>query len=271
MFRLPPRVQRVLSTHRTIHRDGLTLHHEMQLLLALRERLRPGATFSTLPLETTRRLDRREAFVHRGTPRFPSAPCGSSPSTVLQGRFARATMSRTTLGPRDLLLVFFHGGGFVLEDLDTHDAPCRALCRDANVHVLSIEYRLAPEALFPAAVDDAYASFVWARANAARLGADADRVAVGGDSAGGNLSAVVTQTAAARGEALPAAQLLIYPAVDRSRPRRLARPLRRWVPALSQRRRLVHTHVCARRRARRSAHSHHFARATSLACHRRSW
>ncbi|MDF2697102.1 MAG: Esterase/lipase, partial [Labilithrix sp.] len=219
MFRLPPRVQRVLSTQRTIHRDGLTLHHEMQLLLALRERLRPGTTFSTLPLETTRRLDRREAFVHRGTP----IPVGSVRQLTVDG--AAGPLRARHYVPNDAgssrpLLVFFHGGGFVLEDLDTHDAPCRALCRDANVHVLSIEYRLAPEALFPAAVDDAYASFVWARANAARLGADADRVAVGGDSAGGNLSAVVTQTAAARGEALPAAQLLIYPAVDRSRPRR---------------------------------------------------
>ncbi len=112
------------------------------------------------------------------------------------------------------LLVFFHGGGFVIGDLDTHDEPCRMLCRHAAVQVLSVDYRLAPEHPFPAGVRDALAAFRWAVAHAPELGADADRVAVGGDSAGGNLSAVTAQLAARDGGPTPVLQLLMYPAVD---------------------------------------------------------
>jgi acetyl esterase len=112
------------------------------------------------------------------------------------------------------LLVFFHGGGFVIGDPDTHDEPCRMLCRHAGIQVLSVGYRLAPEHPFPAAVGDALASFRWAVAHARELGADADRVAVGGDSAGGNLSAVTAQLAARDGGPSPVLQLLVYPAVD---------------------------------------------------------
>jgi acetyl esterase len=102
----------------------------------------------------------------------------------------------------------------VFGDLDTHDEPCRLLCRHAQVQVLSIDYRLAPEHPFPAAVHDALAAFRWAVAHASELGADAERVAVGGDSAGGNLSAVTARLAASDGGPKPALQLLIYPAVD---------------------------------------------------------
>jgi len=114
------------------------------------------------------------------------------------------------------LLVFFHGGGFVLGDLDTHDTTCRLLCRHADVHVLAVEYRLAPEHPFPAAQEDVMAAYAWACAHARELGADAARVAVGGDSAGGNLSAVLCQLAVKNGLPAPALQLLLYPAVDRT-------------------------------------------------------
>jgi len=109
------------------------------------------------------------------------------------------------------LTVYFHGGGFVLGDLDTHDEPCRILCHHGGVHVLSIAYRCAPEHPFPAAVEDALAAYAWSRANAAALGADSGRVSVGGDSAGATLAAVVAQESR---DAPPAAQLLIYPAAD---------------------------------------------------------
>ncbi|HEX8560563.1 MAG TPA: alpha/beta hydrolase, partial [Pyrinomonadaceae bacterium] len=114
-------------------------------------------------------------------------------------------------GSKDLL-VYLHGGGFVIGDLDTHDEPCRLLCLHAATRVLSVEYRLAPEHPFPAGVEDALAALGWAQSNAARLGADPARVSVGGDSAGGNLAAVAAQLAARVRP--PAAQMLIYPATD---------------------------------------------------------
>jgi acetyl esterase len=117
-----------------------------------------------------------------------------------------------TAGPAPLL-VFYHGGGWTIGDLDTHDALCRLTCRDADVHVLSIDYRLAPEHPAPAAVDDAYAAFLWAREHAGDLGAMSGKVAVGGDSAGGNLAAVVSQLARDDGP-MPVLQWLIYPRTD---------------------------------------------------------
>jgi acetyl esterase len=111
------------------------------------------------------------------------------------------------------LVVFLHGGGFVFGDLDTHDRLCRLLARHAGVHVLAIDYRLAPEHPFPAAVEDAERAFRWARRHAADLGADASRIAIAGDSAGGNLATVVSQIFATTADA-PACQLLIYPTVD---------------------------------------------------------
>ena len=111
------------------------------------------------------------------------------------------------------LLVFFHGGGFMYGDLDSHDPSCRFLAERAGVRVLAIDYRLGPEDPFPAAYDDAVAAFVWASENAASLGADPARLAVGGDSAGGNLAAVVAIEAARR-EVPLAFQLLVYPMTD---------------------------------------------------------
>jgi acetyl esterase len=118
-------------------------------------------------------------------------------------------------GTRPLpLLVYFHGGGFVLCDLDTHDPTCRALAKRAGCVVVSVDYRLAPEARFPAAPEDCLAAARWAAANAASLGADPRRVAVAGDSAGGNLAAVVSLLARERGGPALVHQLLVYPVTD---------------------------------------------------------
>ncbi len=118
-------------------------------------------------------------------------------------------------GARPLpLLVYFHGGGFVLCDLDTHDPTCRALARRAGCVVVSVGYRLAPEARFPAAPEDCFAATRWAAANARSLGADPRRVAVAGDSAGGNLAAVVSMLARAQGGPALVHQLLVYPVTD---------------------------------------------------------
>lgn len=108
-------------------------------------------------------------------------------------------------------LVFYHGGGFVIGNLDTHDGLCRILANEAGVRVIAIDYRLAPEHKFPAAVDDAYAALAFVEANAMELGVDANRLAVGGDSAGGALAAVMAQMAKEKGGPGLAFQLLLFP------------------------------------------------------------
>jgi acetyl esterase len=117
-------------------------------------------------------------------------------------------------GTTDGLLVYYHGGGFVVCDLETHDNACRFLARHAGVRVLAVDYRLAPEHRFPAAIDDALAAFRFAAEHAAELGADPERIAVGGDSAGGNLAAGVARLAAAASGPAPVFQLLFYPWLD---------------------------------------------------------
>ncbi len=119
------------------------------------------------------------------------------------------------------VLVYFHGGGWTIGDLDTHDVLCRQLCVGAGVAVVSVDYGLGPEQRFPGAVDDCVQATRWVRAHASELGVDASRIAVGGDSAGGNLAAVVALTlrdaqALADEPGMPplAYQLLIYPATD---------------------------------------------------------
>ncbi len=112
------------------------------------------------------------------------------------------------------VLVFYHGGGWVIGDLDTHDRECRMLCADAGCLVVSVDYRLAPEHPYPAAVEDAFAALQWVGENAAALGGDPQRLAVGGDSAGGNLAAVVSQLARDAGGPAVRFQLLVYPVVD---------------------------------------------------------
>lgn len=111
-------------------------------------------------------------------------------------------------------LVWFHGGGWVIGSLDSHDHLCRLLCDDLGAVVVSVDYRLAPEHPFPAPLDDCVAAWAWIATNAAAFGGDPSRVAIGGDSAGGNLAAVTTILARDRGLPRPVAQLLVYPVTD---------------------------------------------------------
>ncbi|AMM24244.1 alpha/beta hydrolase [Variovorax sp. PAMC 28711] len=115
------------------------------------------------------------------------------------------------------VLVYYHGGGWVIGDLDTHDVLCRELANGSGCAVVAVDYRMGPEHRFPAAVDDVLAATRWVRTNAVSLGVDADRLAVGGDSAGGNLAAVVAIAARDAGDLPIAFQLLIYPATDMRR------------------------------------------------------
>ena len=116
-------------------------------------------------------------------------------------------------GPHPIL-VYFHGGGWVLCNLDTHDGTCRSLCNQARCVVVSVDYRLAPEHKFPNGLEDCYAATRWSAEHAHELGGDAHRIAVGGDSAGGNLAACVSLLARERGGPRLVHQLLVYPVTD---------------------------------------------------------
>jgi acetyl esterase len=116
--------------------------------------------------------------------------------------------------PTGAALVYFHGGGWVLGSVDGHAYPCSCLAARSGATVISVEYRLAPEHPYPVPVDDCYRAWQAVRQRAEELGIDPGRIAVGGDSAGGNLAAAVCLRAIARGEPRPAFQLLVYPATD---------------------------------------------------------
>ncbi len=183
--------------------DGQTLAPEVQLLLRLNALGMPA--IPSVPVPQGRRILRRQTAAAAG-----SNPIGAVRDLEAGGRPARLY---TPTDPTSALLVFLHGGAFVYGDLDSHDAVCRFLAERAGVQVLAVDYRLAPEHPFPAAYDDAVAAYRWAVENAADLGADPARLAVGGDSAGANL-AIGVALAAAR-EGLPLAfQLLVYPATE---------------------------------------------------------
>jgi acetyl esterase len=203
---LPSRIQHALSGGPVV-REGRTLHPELAVLMRISEIMGWQEPKSPAHLRA----------LHNKNARVVGGPLDSTEARDLtvDGATGPLRARHYPAEPGDPLLVFLHGGGFVFGDLDTHDAPCRVLRRHAGVHVLSVEYRLAPEHRFPAAVEDARAALRWAHANAARLGADPARVGIGGDSAGANLSAVVSQLAARDGGPAPACQILVYPAVDR--------------------------------------------------------
>lgn len=213
LFRLPPRTLVWLSGKPPVTVNGAVLNPEVQLLLVAK-RIRGGADgLKAKTPELARRRLRQETLRYASL----SPPIRSVRDLVVPAPHgnlrARHYSPEERSGPHPLL-VYFHGGGFTTGDIDTHDEPCRVLCHHAGVEVLSVEYRLAPEHPFPAAVEDASVAFAWAREHAAELGADPKRVGVGGDSAGGNLAAVVARLAAVNGGPTPAFQYLIYPVTE---------------------------------------------------------
>jgi acetyl esterase len=212
MSALPPRTQIRLSRKAPVQLDGLTLEPDIQLLLVLMERQgRPP--IETLPPPLAREVVRRQSDLYAGR----EIPVGEVRDIEVEGAEgpirARHYAPAEAGGPHPLI-VYYHGGGFVICDLETHDAPCRVLCRHAGAHVLSIDYRLAPEHAFPAPVDDCQAALRWASQHAEELGADPARIAVAGDSAGGNLATVMCHLARSGENPMPTFQLLIYPVTD---------------------------------------------------------
>jgi len=135
------------------------------------------------------------------------------PGTPIRIRIYRPTPPSRT-GELSPLLVYFHGGGWVVGDLDSHDTVCRRIARISEAVVIAVDYRRSPENRYPAAVDDVEAAYLWIRERAKQLGCDPARIGVGGDSAGGNLSAVLCRRLRDSGAPPPKAQILIYPGTD---------------------------------------------------------
>jgi acetyl esterase len=209
---LPPWLKHLAAGGKRITIDGNTLDATLQLILIAKGRTRTSSFSADGDLEVARALMRKSnaaTNTHLAVPTTDLTIPGP-------GRSLRARHYRPAVAEAAPLLVFFHGGGFVMGDIESHDGLCRMICSDAAIHVLSVDYRLAPEHPAPAAVDDCVAAYRWARGHAAELGADPSRIGVGGDSAGGNLAALVTLRSREEGIPQPALQVLLYPLLDLS-------------------------------------------------------
>jgi len=189
----------------------MTLDPQAQALLDKVEQSGIPA-YETMAPEVARKFYDKACEIARGEPPAPFAVEDISlpgPAGDLTARCYRSS------GQTDLpILMFFHGGGYTIGSLDSHDAVCRHLCIEADCLVVAIDYRLAPEHKFPAAIEDAYAATCWVAEHASDLGGDSSRIAVAGDSAGGNLSAVTCLKAREAGYPDICYQVLIYPGTD---------------------------------------------------------
>ena len=196
------------------------LHPQAKALLKLIEERGVPPTHTLSPPEARRLYLERRHFTQPPAPQVAElrSLTAHGPHGAIPLRLYRP-MKPGAGGSADALpvLVYFHGGGWVIGDLDTHDTLCRELANGAGIAVIAVDYRLGPEHRFPAAVDDCIAATRWVHAQAAELGLDANRIAVGGDSGGGNLAAVVALTLRGDAGLKLAFQLLIYPATDMRR------------------------------------------------------
>jgi acetyl esterase len=201
---------RFLDGHR-IRRGARTMDPKAQIVGEFVKSIRVPGYFPPLP-ELRQQLRTMVALMDEPAPALPRVedvrvpgPAGDLPARVYAPTVDRAPLPA---------VAYFHGGGWVQGDLETHHGLCARLAHHGGVLVVAFDYRLAPEHKFPAAVEDCLAAYRWLRTRGRDLGADPARVAVAGDSAGGNLAAVVSQQAAGAGLPAPTCQVLIYPALD---------------------------------------------------------
>jgi acetyl esterase/lipase len=196
------------------HLDGQELAPDIQMLLRL------AALEGEFSLVEGRTVEQARAENLAGVPVVtgPPRPMARIEEIGIPGPAgeigARLYVALSAPPPPQPLLVYYHGGGWVIGDLETHDGVCRFLAEHSGCRVLSVDYRLAPEHPFPAPIEDAVAAFAWAAEHVDNLGVDPARIAVGGDSAGANLSAAVCLQARDAGGPRPAMQLLLYPPTD---------------------------------------------------------
>lgn len=202
---------RLLDGHR-ISRGARTMDPKAQIVGEFVNSIRVPGYFPPLP-ELRQQLRTMVSLMDVPAPalariediRIPG-PAGARPARVYDGVGGQ--------GAARPVVAYFHGGGWVQGDLETHHGLCARLALGSGALVVALDYRLAPEHSFPAAVDDCLAAYRWLRSHTSEIGGDPARVAVAGDSAGGNLAAVVSQQAAAAREPVPTCQVLIYPALD---------------------------------------------------------
>jgi len=194
------------------------LHPQARALLDLMEHSGIAPTHTLSPQDARTAYRDRRTVTQPDPPPLPSVQDlqASGPHGPIPLRLYRPTLAAGAAAALPVL-VYFHGGGWVIGDLDTHVSLCRQLAIQSGCAVLAVDYRMGPEHRFPCAVDDCIAATVWCRDNAHALGLDARRMAVGGDSAGGNLAAVVALAARDAGDLPLRYQLLIYPATDMRR------------------------------------------------------
>jgi acetyl esterase len=210
--RAPDRLQTLVGGRR-VNRAGAAMEPEVAAALRLLDAL-PDNDFTRLPVEEARRQVEEEAALFGGRP-LPMALVEDLEIPTFDGGVA-ARRYLADVRDADRLLVYFHGGGFVVGSLDSHDTVCRFLATYAGVSVLAVDYRLAPEHPFPAAPDDARAAFMYAASRAEAWGHDPHRMGVAGDSAGGNLATVLCRDLR-EARVRPAFQLLFFPVTDLSR------------------------------------------------------
>ena len=195
------------------------LHPQARALIDLLE-ARGVPAMHTLSPDESRRLYRdRRHVVQPDPPEVAQVQSlrAAGPHGAIPLRLYRPLQAGPGAASALPVLIYFHGGGWVIGDLDTHDTLCRELANAAGIVVVAVDYRMGPEHRFPAAVDDCIAATKWVHSQAGTLGVDRQRIAVGGDSAGGNLAAVVALHARDSGDLPLAYQLLIYPATDMRR------------------------------------------------------
>jgi len=195
------------------------LHPDARALIDLIEQRKLPAMHTLTPVDARAFYRDRRAFTQPDSPEVGEVrelSC-DGPRGPIPLRLYRPIAARDGTAKQLPVLVYYHGGGWTIGDLDTHDVLCRELCNGSGAAVVAVDYRMGPEDPFPAAGDDCLAATYWVRSHAAGLGLDARQLAVGGDSAGGNLAAVVAIAARDAGDLPIAFQLLIYPATDQRR------------------------------------------------------
>jgi acetyl esterase len=227
---VPERARRRIAGGNIPRRDGVELDSRIAALVALAAR-RGRAFDPKVSVEQMRRSYARLSRVcgvhERGAVATSDLTIPTDDGTIGARLYRPAGAPATAAIP---LLVFFHGGGFVIGDVPSYDGLARFFAVHGQIAIVSVAYRLGPEHPFPRGAEDGIAAFAWCARNAGELGVDAARIAVGGDSAGGTVAAAISGVAAARGLQRPARQFLIYPGVDRRGTYASRRQFERGVP-----------------------------------------